>query len=127
MREAGAAIPLPVLWLIAQDQAGKTSIVRALTGSENAEINNGFQPQTRTARFTIFPPEAPVVRFLDTPWLAETAYDPGEIICHCESRHFVARRMKATDIRQTQCSRVLRGFASGILEWLGSFAPDRFA
>ena len=65
--------PLPVLWLIGKAQAGKTSIIRALTGSETAQIGNGFQPCTRTARFYDFPNEAPVARFLDTRGLGEVA------------------------------------------------------
>ena len=84
LREARARQPLPVLWLAGKTQAGKTSIIRALTGSESAEIGNGFQPCTRTARFYDFPTEAPVVRFLDTRGLGEVAYDPAEDIRYCE-------------------------------------------
>ena len=51
LREARTRQPLPVVWLIGKAQAGKTSIIRALTGSETAKIGNGFQPCTRTARF----------------------------------------------------------------------------
>jgi tRNA U34 5-carboxymethylaminomethyl modifying GTPase MnmE/TrmE len=86
LREARARQPLPVLWLIGKAQAGKTSIIRALTGSEAAEIGNGFQPCTRTARFYDFPTEAPVVRFLDTRGLGEVAYDPTEDIRYCEAQ-----------------------------------------
>ena len=56
----------PVLWLLGKVQSGKTSIVRAFTGSDEATIGNGFTPATRTARLFAFPPEAPVLRFLDT-------------------------------------------------------------
>ena len=44
LREARKKLPLPVLWLLGKAQAGKTSIIRALTGNEAAEIGNGFQP-----------------------------------------------------------------------------------
>ena len=83
--------PLPVLWLIGKAQAGKTSIIRALTGSEAAEIGNGFQPCTRTARFYDFPAEAPVARFLDTRGLGEVTYDPGEDIHYCDCLLYTSR------------------------------------
>ncbi|MFZ1640536.1 MAG: GTPase [Candidatus Contendobacter sp.] len=110
--------PLPVLWLIGKTQAGKTSIIRALTGSETAEIGNGFQPCTRTARFYDFPTEAPVARFLDTRGLGEVAYDPTDDIRYCESRaHLLLGVMKATDIRQDAVFEVLRAVRRRHPEW----------
>ena len=118
LREARARQPLPVLWLIGKTQAGKTSIIRALTGSETAEIGNGFQPCTRTARFYDFPTEAPVVRFLDTRGLGEVAYDPGDDIHYCESQaHLLLGVMKATDIRQDAIFAVLRAVRRRHPEW----------
>ncbi len=110
--------PLPVLWLIGKAQAGKTSIIRALTGSEIAEIGNGFQPCTRTARFYDFPAEAPVVRFLDTKGLGEVAYDPSQDIDYCEAQaHLLLAVMKATDIRQDAVLAVLRQVRKRHPEW----------
>ena len=118
LREARARQPLPVLWLIGKAQAGKTSIIRALTGSETAEIGNGFQPCTRTARFYDFPTEAPVVRFLDTRGLGEVAYDPADDIHYCESQaHLLLGVMKATDIRQDAVFEVLRAVRRRHPEW----------
>ncbi|MDG4550414.1 MAG: DUF697 domain-containing protein [Candidatus Contendobacter sp.] len=118
LREARARQPLPVLWLIGKTQAGKTSIIRALTGSETAEIGNGFQPCTRTARFYDFPPEAPVARFLDTRGLGEVAYDPADDIRYCESQaHLLLGVMKATDIRQDAVFDVLRAVCRRHPEW----------
>lgn len=118
LREARARQPLPVLWLIGKTQAGKTSIIRALTGSETAEIGNGFQPCTRTARFYDFPTEAPVVRFLDTRGLGEVAYDPGDDIHYCESQaHLLLGVMKATDVRQDAVFEVLRAVRRRHPEW----------
>ncbi len=118
LREARARQPLPVLWLIGKTQAGKTSIIRALTGSETAEIGNGFQPCTRTARFYDFPAEAPVVRFLDTRGLGEVAYDPTDDIHYCESQaHLLLGVMKATDIRQDAVFDVLRAVRRRHPEW----------
>jgi uncharacterized protein (DUF697 family) len=109
LREAWARQPLPVVWLIGKAQAGKTSIIRSLTGSPAAEIGNGFRPCTRTARFYDFPTEAPVVRFLDTRGLGEVAYDPAEDIQFCESQaHLVLGVMKVTDQTQEPVYEVLR-------------------
>ena len=118
LREARARQPLPVVWLIGKTQAGKTSIIRALTGSEAAEIGNGFQPCTRTARFHDFPIETPVVRFLDTRGLGEVAYDPSDDIHYCESQaHLLLGVMKATDIRQDAVFDVLRAVRRRHPEW----------
>ena len=118
LREARARQPLPVLWLLGKAQAGKTSIVRALTGSETAEIGNGFQACTRTARFYDFPSEAPLVRFLDTRGLGEVAYDPAEDIRYCESQaHLVLGVMKVADIRQGAVFEVLRAVRRRHPEW----------
>ena len=118
LREARARQPLPVLWLAGKTQAGKTSIIRALTGSESAEIGNGFQSCTRTARFYDFPTEAPVVRFLDTRGLGEVAYDPAEDIRYCEVQaHLVLGVMKVTDIRQDAVFEVLRAVRRRHPEW----------
>jgi len=118
LREARARQPLPVLWLLGKAQAGKTSIIRALTGSTTAGIGNGFQPCTRTARFYDFPSETPVVRFLDTRGLGEVAYDPSEDIHYCESQaHLVLGVIKATDIRQDEVFEMLRQIRKRHPEW----------
>lgn len=101
LREARAKMPVPVLWLLGKTQAGKTSIIRALTGSAAAEIGNGFQPCTRNSRFYDFPADIPIVRFLDTRGLGEVAYDPGDDIQYCESQaHLLVAVMKVADINQ---------------------------
>ena len=118
LQQARERQPLPVIWLIGKTQAGKTSIIRALTGSEAAEIGNGFQPCTRTSRFYDFPAEAPVVRFLDTRGLGEVAYDPAEDIRYCESQaHLILGVMKVADIRQDQIFGVLRAVRQRHPEW----------
>jgi uncharacterized protein (DUF697 family) len=110
--------PLPVVWLIGKTQSGKTSIVRALTGSEQAEIGNGFQPCTPTLRLYDFPAEAPVVRFLDTRGLGEVAYDPAEDLRVGESQaHLLLGVMKATDTRQDAVFEVLRAVRQRHPDW----------
>lgn len=69
--------PVPVIWLFGKTGAGKSSIVRYLTGASEIEIGNGFRPQTRSSSQFDFPSESePLLRFLDTRGLGEVAYDP---------------------------------------------------
>ncbi len=79
---AAPDVPLPTLWLLGKTGAGKSSIVRALTGL--GEVGSGFAPCTRTAHAFDFPTETPVLRFLDTRGLAETGYDPSEDLAEAE-------------------------------------------
>ncbi|MFO1184904.1 MAG: GTPase domain-containing protein [Bauldia sp.] len=100
--EGPAADVIPVVWLIGKVQAGKTSIVRALTGSADAEIGSGFRPCTKTARIFDFPLGAPVIRFLDTRGLGEIAYDPAEDMRYCEGRaHLILVVAKVMDADQS--------------------------
>lgn len=77
-----ADLPLPTLWLLGKTGAGKSSLVRALTGM--AEIGSGFAPCTRTAQVFDFPADRPVLRFLDTRGLGEAGYDPAEDLAAAE-------------------------------------------
>ena len=89
---ATEAIPeaaLPVVWLLGKTGAGKSSLVRALTEQTEADIGNGFQPCTRSSRSYDFPPDQPLVRFLDTRGLGEAGYDPVEDLAQCRGRSHV--------------------------------------
>ena len=78
-RELLQKTPVPVFWLFGKTGSGKSSIVRYLTGATQAEIGNGFRPQTTTSSQYDFPTsEQPIVRFLDTRGLGEAGYDPSE-------------------------------------------------
>lgn len=78
--------PVPRLWLFGKTGSGKTSIVKCLTGAEDAEIGNGFRPETKFSREYAFPTEAsPVLRFLDTRGLGEARYDPAEDLAKFDS------------------------------------------
>jgi uncharacterized protein (DUF697 family) len=71
--------PIPVFWLFGKTQSGKTSIIKFLTGAEDAEIGKSFRPCTRFSREYQFPtPEAPLLDFLDTRGLEEPGYEPNE-------------------------------------------------
>lgn len=115
---ASSRQPPPVLWLIGKTQSGKTSIIKALTGSDAAEIGNGFRPCTRTARFYDFPAVMPIVRFLDTRGLGETDYDPEEDIRYCESQsHLLIAVMKSLDVQQQEVVKVLKAVRKRHPEW----------
>jgi uncharacterized protein (DUF697 family) len=80
---------LPVIWLLGKTGAGKSSLVQALTGQSDAEIGRGFQPCTRSALAYDFPPDQPLLRFLDTRGLGEAAYDPAEDLAACRTASHV--------------------------------------
>ena len=63
----------PVIWLLGKTQAGKTSIVAEMTGQAHDQIGAGYLPMTRDSRVYAFPPEHPVLRFLDTRGLGDDA------------------------------------------------------
>jgi uncharacterized protein (DUF697 family) len=72
-------VPVPVFWLFGKTQSGKTSVIKFLTGADEAEIGQGFRPCTRFSRQYRFPtPEAPLLSFLDTRGLDEPGYDAAE-------------------------------------------------
>lgn len=78
-RELLQKTPVPVFWLFGKTGSGKSTIVRYLTGATQAEIGNGFRPQTTASAQYDFPTsEQPIVRFLDTRGLGEAGYDPAE-------------------------------------------------
>jgi uncharacterized protein (DUF697 family) len=104
--------------LLGTAQSGKTSIVRALTGSSRAEIGDGFRACTRSASIYDFPADAPVVSFLDTRGLGEVDYDPAEDITLCESRaQLLVVVMKATETRPQAVPEVLRAVRRRHPDW----------
>lgn len=77
LSELRSRAPTPVFWLFGKTQSGKTSLIRFLTGAEDAVIGNGFRPCTKTSREYPFPTaDAPLIKFLDTRGLDESGYDP---------------------------------------------------
>lgn len=77
LAELRTQAPTPVLWLFGKTQSGKTTIIRFLTGAEDAAIGNGFRACTKTSREYPFPTaDAPLLKFLDTRGLDEAGYDP---------------------------------------------------
>jgi uncharacterized protein (DUF697 family) len=98
---ASAQATAPVVWLLGKTGAGKTAIIAALTGDARAEIGLGFEPCTRSAAFYDVPPEAPLLRFLDTRGLGEAGYDPAGDMSWCEGQsHLVLVVMQVSDPAQ---------------------------
>jgi uncharacterized protein (DUF697 family) len=95
-------LPVPLFWLFGKTQTGKTSIIKFLTGADQAEIGKGFQPCTRYSRQYHFPTaEAPLVSFLDTRGLDEPSYDPAEDLARFNSEaHVVIVTIKVLDHAQ---------------------------
>jgi uncharacterized protein (DUF697 family)/predicted GTPase len=94
--------PVPVFWLFGKTQTGKTSIIKYLTGADEAEIGHGFQACTRFSRRYEFPTaEAPLLTFLDTRGVDEPGYDPAEDLAQFHDQaHVVIVTVKALDHAQ---------------------------
>lgn len=99
LEKVRADLPAPVFWLFGKAQSGKTSIIRALTGSSRMEIGNGFRPCTRHSQLYPFPNEEDCfLRFLDTRGLGEVDYDPADDIRVLEGQsHCLIVVVKAMD------------------------------
>lgn len=95
MRHANA----PVFWLFGKTQSGKTSVVKYLTGANDAEVGEGFQPCTRTTRRYAFPEDdAPLITFLDTRGLDEAGYDATDDLARFNAEtHLVLVTVKLLD------------------------------
>jgi len=97
--EVKSKIPVPVIWLFGKTQSGKTSIIRALTGADRAEIGNGFQSCTKFSSKYFFPDESDkLIEFLDTKGIGETTYDPSDDIgAFIEIAHMLVVVVKSSD------------------------------
>ncbi|MCX7099274.1 MAG: 50S ribosome-binding GTPase [Methylococcales bacterium] len=104
IEEIKQSLPIPVFWLLGKTQSGKTSLIRELTGDNAAEIGNGFIACTKTSRFYDFPsPSHPIMRFLDTRGLGETAYNPTEDLAWCAGQaHLLVVVLRALDMNQAE-------------------------
>jgi uncharacterized protein (DUF697 family)/predicted GTPase len=91
--------PVPVFWMFGKTQSGKTSIIKYLTGAEEAEIGQGFRPCTRFSREYYFPtPQTPLLTFIDTRGVDEPGYDPAEDLAQFNPRaHLVLVTVRALD------------------------------
>jgi uncharacterized protein (DUF697 family) len=108
--EVRAHLPVPVFWLFGKTQTGKSSIIKYLTGADQAEIGRGFMPCTRFSRMYKFPSEdAPLAIFLDTRGLDEPGYDPTEDLARFDAEaHVVVVTVKVLDHAQENVIRSLK-------------------
>jgi uncharacterized protein (DUF697 family) len=107
-----------VVWLMGKTGAGKTAIVSALTGDPRAEVGQGFEPCTRTAAFYNVPPEAPLLRFLDTRGLGEPDYDPTDDMSWCEQQsHLLLVVMQVSDAAQRGVLKALKAVRGRHPDW----------
>jgi len=102
LSELRTKTPTPVFWLVGKTQSGKTTIIKYLTGADDAIIGAGFRPTTKTTRRFDFPSaEAPLMAFLDTRGLDEPGYNATDDIAALDSQaHVVIVTAKATDFAQ---------------------------
>ncbi|ARO13977.1 hypothetical protein BVG79_00625 [Ketogulonicigenium robustum] len=101
--------PVPTLWLLGKTGAGKSSLIASLTGLSDVAIGNGFQSCTKTSRALDFPPDAPVMRFMDTRGLGEVGYDPADdVAVLAGSAHMIVAVARLDDPVQGEVLDVLR-------------------
>ncbi|KJV07366.1 hypothetical protein VZ94_05310 [Methylocucumis oryzae] len=113
------SLPVPIFWLLGKAQSGKTSIIRALTGNNAAEIGNGFQACTQSSRFYDFPSAShPLIRFLDTRGLGEKAYEPSEDLAWCaEQAHVLIVVMRVLDMAQFDVVKAVKTIHAEHKDW----------
>lgn len=100
--------PLPVVWLLGKTGAGKSSVIRALTGLTGAQVGNGYASCTRTAMRFDHPAGKPVMRFLDTRGLGEAGYEPAEDLAAAEqASHLILVVARLDDPVQGEVAEVL--------------------
>ena len=76
-----AQLPTTEVILIGKPQAGKSSIVRGMTGQPADIVGQGFRPHTRSTQQYPYPSaELPLLIFTDTVGLGDVERDPAGII-----------------------------------------------
>ena len=119
LAEARQSLPTPVFWTLGKVQQGKTSIIRALTGRNDAEIGKGFRACTHTSRVYAYPDdEGCFLKFLDTRGLGEVGYDPAEDIeVFADQSHCIIVVLKAMDHAQQDVLHALRAIRKHRPQW----------
>ena len=80
-------LPTTEAWLIGKPQAGKSSIVRGLTGVTEEIVGQGFQPHTNhTERYAYPSDDLPLLVFTDTVGLGDTERETATIIGELEAQ-----------------------------------------
>ena len=86
LTEIRKELPTTEAWLIGKPQAGKSSIVRGLTGVSEAIVGAGFQPHTtHTERYAYPSEDLPLLIFTDTVGLGDIERETETIIAELEA------------------------------------------
>lgn len=114
-----AALPVPVVWLLGKTQAGKTSLIRTLSGRTDAEIGLGFKACTQKTELYAYPcPDHCLIKFMDTRGLGESAYDPAEDLQQLQEKaHVLMVVMRAMDANQQAVREALTSIRKNHPEW----------
>ncbi len=105
-----AELPTTEAWLIGKTQAGKSSIVRGLTGASVEIVGQGFEPHTQNTERYAYPSQSlPLLIFTDTVGLGDPGRDTATI----------AAELRAELNKQTDRARVLVWVVK-----IGDFATD---
>lgn len=92
---------VPTIWLLGKTGAGKTAIIKSLTGNLEAVIGNGYQPTTREATVYDLPKSNPKIRFIDTRGLGEADYDHSkDLRWHEQEADVIMLVMRVSDLDQ---------------------------
>ena len=90
---------LPTICLLGKTGAGKSSLIKLLTGASDIEIGNGFEPCTRHARLFRHPNDEPVLQFMDMRGIGEEGYDPEQDLASLGGASQVAIAVARVDDR----------------------------
>lgn len=98
LAEVRKELPTTEAWLIGKPQAGKSSIVRGLTGVSEEIIGQGFQPHTQhTERYAYPSADLPLLIFTDTVGLGDINEETKTVI----------EELEAELEQEEQCARIL--------------------
>ena len=119
LAEAKQSLPTPVFWMLGKVQQGKTSIIRALSGRDDAEIGKGFRACTKTSQVYAYPDEEGCfLKFLDTRGLGEVGYEPTEDLeVFADQSHCIIVVLNAMDHAQQDVLLALRTIRKQRPQW----------
>ncbi|MBW4475199.1 MAG: 50S ribosome-binding GTPase [Stenomitos rutilans HA7619-LM2] len=81
LEQVRSELPTTEAWLVGKPQAGKSSIVRGLTGVSADIVGQGFRPHTQhTQRYSYPTNDLPLLIFTDTVGLGDVSQDTETII-----------------------------------------------
>lgn len=76
-----AELPTTEALLVGKPQAGKSSIVRGLTGISSEIVGQGFKPHTQHTQRYAYPTEdLPLLKFIDTVGLGDVAQETAAVV-----------------------------------------------